>query len=186
MNFNKIENQINLFLLIFIVIYQSFDLIKLPHNINNILIQPLVLVLLIMLLIFLIKNKTTLLLIIILYFVIILKSKNIESSEIESTEIESNEESNEMESNEMEFEEEFDKMEKKEADEFNKIKKKTAGKNNNIKKENNIYDLLNNEEQINQNIFEEVEDISQNENIISNVSKTQLDKAQGDDYNYCK
>merc|ERR1711903_131246 len=113
MNFNKTENQINLFLLIFIVIYQSFDLIKLPHNINNILIQPLVLVLLIMLLIFLIKNKTTLLLIIILYFVIILKSKNIESSE------ESNKESNEIESNEMEFEKEFDKMEKKEADEFN-------------------------------------------------------------------
>ena len=53
--------------------------------------------------------------------------------------------------------------------------------------EKNIYTLLNNtnvsEELSN---YEKVSDINQNKNIISNVSQTQLDTIQGEDYNHCK
>ena len=51
--------------------------------------------------------------------------------------------------------------------------------------EENMYTLLNNEVKM-ENDYEVVEDIKQNENIISNVTQTQLDKIQGDNFNHCK
>lgn len=180
MNFNNSDNLGILLLCLSIIVYHSFTFSNLPINIINILKNPMVLLILLIILITIIKNKTYILLLIIFYFVIIVKSS--ENVNIYIGE-EQNEKNIEDESIETDISDENDIVENDTNENDN-----NEVKNNKLENtiaEENMYILLNNEVKM-ENDYEVVEDIKQNENIISNVTQTQLDKIQGDNFNHCK
>ena len=179
MNFNNTDNLVTLFLCLFIIIYHSFTFLNLPINIINILRNPLVLLILILILTFIVKNKIHILLSIILYFVVIVKSSENENVYVEKDlkEMENIEENKSI----YEEDESIDEEDKDEN-----VSKNEMNNTNQVKiEEENMYTLLNNDVKM-ENDYEVVEDIKQNENIISNVTQTQLDKIQGDNFNHCK
>ena len=195
MNFNNSDNLGILLLCLSIIVYHSFTFSNLPINIINILKNPMVLLVLLIILTTIIKNKTYILLLIIFYFVIIVKSSENVNIYIEE---EQNEKNIEDESIETDISDENDIVEndivENDIVENGIVENDTNENNNNEVKndklentlaEENMYTLLNNEVKM-ENDYEVVEDIKQNENIISNVTQTQLDKIQGDNFNHCK
>ena len=177
MNFNNMNNSLNLIICLFIIIYH-YNVIKLPSDLVNLLKNPLILLVLLLFLTFIVENKTLMFLLIILYFVIILKSESNsqealidENDNTENTEVETNSDFIRDVDNEENETEECDREENEEKKNINN---------------NKMYELLNNNTSINHDNYEFVQNINQNNNIISNVTQTQLDKIQGDDYNHCK
>jgi len=212
MNFNNTENFLNLLICLFIVIYHSFTFLNLPNNIIHILRNPIVILVLLLILSFVVKNKTLILLLIILYFVIIFKSEtraNITKNEIETDSDLDQDDNNEIETdsdieqddnmfddnNEIETDSDFvqddnvsyDNNENKQNENKQNENKQNENKQNENKQNvKDIYTLLNNNVSGELSNYEKVSDINQNKNIISNVSQTQLDTIQGEDYNHCK
>jgi len=209
MNFNNTENSLNLLICLFIVIYHSFTFLNLPNNIIHILRNPLVILVLLLILSFIVKNKTLILLLIILYFVIIFKSEtstNITNNKIETDSdlVQDNEietDSDLVQDNEIETDSDLVQDDEIETDsdfvqddimlddivEYNNENKQNENKQNeNKQNEKDIYTLLNNNISEELSNYEKVSNINQNKNIISNVSQTQLDTIQGEDYNHCK
>ena len=192
MNFNNTENSLNLLICLFIVIYHSFTFLNLPNNIIHILRNPLVILVLLLILSFIVKNKTLILLLIILYFVIIFKSEtstNITNNKIETDSdlVQDNEietDSDLVQDDEIETDSDFvqDDIMLDDIVEYNNENKQNENKQN----EKDIYTLLNNNISEELSNYEKVSNINQNKNIISNVSQTQLDTIQGEDYNHCK
>ena len=197
MNFNNTENFLNLLICLFIVIYHSFTFLNLPNNIIHILRNPIVILVLLLILSFVVKNKTLILLLIILYFVIIFKSEtraNITKNEIETDSDLDQDDNNEIETD-SDIEQDdnmFDDNNEIETDsDFVQDDNVSYDNNENKQNENkqnvkDIYTLLNNNVSGELSNYEKVSDINQNKNIISNVSQTQLDTIQGEDYNHCK
>lgn len=186
MNFNNTDNLVTLFLCLFIIIYHSFTFLNLPINIINILRNPLVLLILILILTFIVKNKIHILLSIILYFVVIVKSSENENVYVEKDlkEMENIEENKSIYEEDESIYEEDESIDEEDKDE--NVSKNEMNNTNQVKiEEENMYTLLNNDVKM-ENDYEVVEDIKQNENIISNVTQTQLDKIQGDNFNHCK
>ena len=216
MNFNNTENFLNLLICLFIVIYHSFTFLNLPNNIIHILRNPIVILVLLLILSFVVKNKTLILLLIILYFVIIFKSEtraNITKNEIETDSDLDQDDNNEIETdsdieqddnmfddnNEIETDSDFvqddnvsyNNNEIETDSDFVQDDNVSYDNNENKQNENkqnvkDIYTLLNNNVSGELSNYEKVSDINQNKNIISNVSQTQLDTIQGEDYNHCK
>ena len=178
MNFNNTENFLNLLICLFIVIYHSFTFLNLPNNIIHILRNPIVILVLLLILSFVVKNKTLILLLIILYFVIIFKSET--RANITKNEIETDSDLDQDDNNEIETDSDFVQDDNVSYD--NNENKQNENKQN-VK---DIYTLLNNNVSGELSNYEKVSDINQNKNIISNVSQTQLDTIQGEDYNHCK
>tara|TARA_B100001564_G_scaffold213571_1_gene179635 strand:+ start:181 stop:750 length:570 start_codon:yes stop_codon:yes gene_type:complete len=189
MNFNNTDNLVTLFLCLFIVTYHSFTFLNLPINIINILRNPLVLLILLLISTFIVKNKIHILLSIILYFVVIVKSSENDHMYIEKEMEDIKKNDIEEEESIYEEDESIDEEDKdKNGIEDENVSKNEMNNTNQVKnkiEEENIYTLLNNDVKM-VNDYEVVKDIKQNENIISNVTQTQLDKIQGDNFNHCK
>ena len=196
MNFNNMDNTINLLVCLFIITYHESNFINLPHNIVNILRNPIVLLILLLTLIFIIKNKTLMFLLIILYFVVILKSDSsnlINETEQETDEQETDEQETDEDLHSDSFIEDIDQEDKDEEEQEQpqeqhpeKQQQKQQQKQQHHQEKKDNYTLLNNNDLIEQDNYEIVKDINQNKNIISNVTQTQLDTIQGNNYNHCK
>ena len=187
MNFNNMDNSINLLVCLFIITYHESNFINLPHNIVNILRNPIVLLILLLTLIFIIKNKTLMFLLIILYFVVILKSDSsnlINDTLQETDEQETDEQETDKDLHSDSFIEDIDQEDKDEEEQEQQQEEQQKQPHEQEKKDN--YTLLNNNDSIEHDNYEIVKNINQNKNIISNVTQTQLDTIQGNNYNHCK
>ena len=81
---------------------------------------------------------------------------------------------------------EYNNENKQNENKQNENKQNENKQNENKQNEKDIYTLLNNNISEELSNYEKVSNINQNKNIISNVSQTQLDTIQGEDYNHCK
>lgn len=187
MNLNNTSDQINLFICLIIILFQE-SFIKLPHNITKIIMQPFILLTLLLLLTFVLNNNTTMILLVILYFVIVQKSSDNDTinSKMDYYDLESGdtlESDDNLESDDT-LESDINKLETNNKLEVNN-KLEINNETNNEEKSKETFNLLDTGNK-QQEIYQSIEGISQNQNIISNVSKTQLDKIQGEEVNYCK